>query len=207
MGSAYVFTGTGDQWSQTAKLLSDGEGTTDTFGRSVALSGNGALALVGAHRDQNGAGTDTGAAYVFTRSAGSWERTDRLLAADGSRVDSFGRTVALSADASTALLGATGDDTAGSAAGAAYLFTGPGTGGSPFEGAVPGSGGSAPPNDLDADGLYEDVDGDGRATFADAIALAFVDASALTPEQTAALDFDGDGDVDFADAIDLAFRV
>jgi PKD repeat protein len=76
-----------------------------------------------------------------------------------------------------------------------------------FTGPVPGSGGAAPPTDLDGDGLYEDVDGDGDADFDDAIALAFVDSSALTPAQTAALDFDSDGDVDFDDAIELAFQV
>ncbi|MGM0592046.1 MAG: PQQ-binding-like beta-propeller repeat protein [Halobacteriota archaeon] len=61
------------------------------------------------------------------------------------------------------------------------------------------------PKDLNNDGLYEDVDGDGQATFDDAIALAFADTRGLTGEQAAALDFDGDGDVDFSDAISRAF--
>jgi hypothetical protein len=78
---------------------------------------------------------------------------------------------------------------------------------SPFDGPVPGSGGRGPPNDFDADGKYEDVDGDADADFGDAVALAFVDASALTPAQTTALDFDDDGDVDFDDAVELAFLV
>jgi PKD repeat protein len=76
-----------------------------------------------------------------------------------------------------------------------------------FTAPVPGSGGAAPPADPDGDGRYEDVDGDGRVNFDDAISLAFVDAAALTPAQTAALDFDGDGDVDFDDAVELAFLV
>jgi PKD repeat protein len=75
-----------------------------------------------------------------------------------------------------------------------------------FDGPVPGTGSAAPPTDPDGDGRYEDVDGDGEADFADAIALAFVDGSALTGAQRAALDFDGDGDADFDDAVELAFR-
>jgi hypothetical protein len=74
----------------------------------------------------------------------------------------------------------------------------------PFEEPL-GAGGL--PGDLDGDGRYEDVDGDGDADFDDAVELAFVDASALTPAQVLALDFDGDGDVDFDDAVELAFQV
>jgi hypothetical protein len=77
----------------------------------------------------------------------------------------------------------------------------------PFASPVPGSGGAAPPNDLDGDGLFEDVDGDGDADFDDAISLAFAQFGQLDAQQTAALDFDGDGDVDFDDAIELAFQV
>jgi hypothetical protein len=77
----------------------------------------------------------------------------------------------------------------------------------PFDAPAPGSGAAGVPADLDGDGRFEDVDGDGEATFDDAVALAFVDAAALTPLQTAALDFDDDGDVDAADATALAFAV
>jgi PKD repeat protein len=75
----------------------------------------------------------------------------------------------------------------------------------PFESPV--AGGEGVPTDPDEDGLYEDVDGNGEANFADPVALAFVDASGLSDEQRAALDFDGDEDVDFDDAVALAFAV
>lgn len=67
-------------------------------------------------------------------------------------------------------------------------------------------GSGAPPRDLDGDGLYEDVDGDGGTDFDDAIALAFVSGDTLNAEQVTALDFDGDGDLDIDDAIALAFE-
>jgi hypothetical protein len=63
------------------------------------------------------------------------------------------------------------------------------------------------PGDPDGDGLYEDVNGDGEATFADAIALAFVEFGDLSTGQVDSVDFDGDGDADFHDAVTLAFRV
>ncbi|MGM0591076.1 MAG: S8 family serine peptidase [Halobacteriota archaeon] len=72
---------------------------------------------------------------------------------------------------------------------------------------IPGAGGEGPPTDTDGDGKYDDVNGDGKATFGDAIALAFADTSGLSAQQTAALDFDDDGRVEFTDAISLAFQV
>jgi hypothetical protein len=78
----------------------------------------------------------------------------------------------------------------------------------PFPDGVPGVG-SAAPTDPDGDGRYEDVDGDGVATFEDAVALAFADLAAVEADDAgrAALDFDDDGDVDFDDAVALAFAV
>jgi hypothetical protein len=76
----------------------------------------------------------------------------------------------------------------------------------PFSAPVPGANGQGPPTDTDDDGKLEDINGDGEATFDDAIALAFADTSGLNSQQRAAVDFDGDGDVDFADAIALAFE-
>jgi hypothetical protein len=70
---------------------------------------------------------------------------------------------------------------------------------------IPGAGGQGPPTNLDTDPRYEDINGDGQGTFADAIALAFAQTGNLTQRQLTALDHDGDGDVDFDDAIDLAF--
>lgn len=72
-----------------------------------------------------------------------------------------------------------------------------------FSDPVPLTQNRAPPQDLDGDGLYEDVDGDGNLGFDDAALLSLVDAAALTPAQVAAFDFDGDGDLDRNDAVAL----
>jgi subtilisin family serine protease len=80
----------------------------------------------------------------------------------------------------------------------------------PFPAGVPGVG-AEPPTDLDGDGRYEDVDGNGVANFFDVIALLFaqpdIDAATLTAGEVAALDYDGNGVADFSDVIDLLFTV
>ncbi len=55
---------------QTAKLLASNGAANDRFGISVAISGD--TAIVGADRDDIGANTDQGSAYVFTRNGTTW---------------------------------------------------------------------------------------------------------------------------------------
>ena len=115
-GAAYVFTRSSGVYSQTPALTATGGASGDFFGRAVALSADGGTALVGA----NGRSTSTGAAYVFTRSNGVYSQTAALSATGGTSGDFFGTAVALSADGSTALVGAQGHS---SSTGAAYVFT------------------------------------------------------------------------------------
>lgn len=62
-GSAYVFTGTGGEWSQRAKLIADDGDSFDLFGVSVALDGD--TAVIGASTDEDPNGREAGSAYVF----------------------------------------------------------------------------------------------------------------------------------------------
>ena len=124
-GAAYVFTrpNSGSAYSQSQALTATGGVTNDRFGFSVALSADGSTALVGAF----GLSSFTGAAYVFTRpnSGSAYSPAQTLTAADGVANDQFGFSVALSADGSTALIGASGRS---SFTGAAYVFTRPNSG-------------------------------------------------------------------------------
>jgi hypothetical protein len=80
------------------------------------------VALVGAVQDDTTAGSNAGSAYVFVRSGTTWNQQAKLTANDGAASDNFGRSVSLSHDASTALVGAANDDTsAGANAGSAYV--------------------------------------------------------------------------------------
>jgi hypothetical protein len=85
----------------------DGEAPGDQFGWSVALSADGGTAIIGANRN-NGSGSRSGHARIY-----AWDSTDgwaqRGADLDGDDAgDSFGDSVALSADGSTAIIGATG---------------------------------------------------------------------------------------------------
>jgi len=62
---------------------------------------------------------------------------------------------------------------------------------------------SAPPMDPDGDGLFEDINGDGRVTVEDGRILSFNVASQVVQENWQLFDFDGDGDADFEDAMVL----
>ncbi|MEZ5454614.1 MAG: FG-GAP repeat protein [Lysobacteraceae bacterium] len=118
-GSAYVFTRSGNMWTQEAKLTADDGAAGDWFGYSVVLDGD--TALVGATYDDVSS-SNQGSAYVFTRSGTKWMQQAKLTAGDGATYDQFGWSVALDGD--TALVGAY-DAKVGvnSDQGSAYVFT------------------------------------------------------------------------------------
>jgi hypothetical protein len=115
IGAAWVFTRSGSSWTQQAKLTEEEEGGSGAlcgeevpteaeecgFGRGVALSSDGNVALIGSPRNNEHAG----AAWVFTRSGSTWTRGARLTGAEAAGNAHFGRSVALSSDATTAVVG------------------------------------------------------------------------------------------------------
>lgn len=118
-GSAYVFTRSGETWTQQAQLLASDGAATDLFGTSVGISGN--TAIVSAYADDDGANTDQGSVYVFTRSGSVWTEQAKLNAADGAASDFFGFGIAIDGD--TAVIGAFGDNVGANAdQGSAYIF-------------------------------------------------------------------------------------
>ena len=119
-GAAYVFTRSGGLWTEQAQLIAGDGAAEDKFGYSVALSGE--TALVGAPNHATKGLENAGAAYVFTRSGGSWPQQAQKIAGDIATGDQFGFSVALFGE--TALVGAKFHDTAGKVgAGAAYVFS------------------------------------------------------------------------------------
>lgn len=115
IGKAYVFLRGGGSWSQQAKLVAPDGAENDKFGGSVALLAD--TALVGARGDDN----NTGSAYLFERSAGSWSAQLKLMAGVGASDDYFGCSVALDMD--MALIGAYGTTLASHLnVGRAYVF-------------------------------------------------------------------------------------
>ena len=128
-GAAYIFTRSGGTWTQQDKITASDKDTHDEFGWSVAISGNGNTAIVGARYEDvsQWSGTKAGAAYIFTRSGSTWTEQQKITASDRQAYDLFGTSVAISSDGDTAIVGADGEDTGASDAGAAYIFTRSGT--------------------------------------------------------------------------------
>ncbi len=109
-GGAYVFTRSGNTWTQQQKLSAGDGAAGDNFGCSVAISGN--TVAVGANMNDFGQNSvDQGSVYLFTRTGTNWLPQQQLLAASGRAFDRFGQHVALSGD--TLVVGATGNDVGG----------------------------------------------------------------------------------------------
>jgi hypothetical protein len=125
-GAAYIFTRSGTSWSEQQKIQASYKTRDDYFGTSVAISEDGNTAIVGAHEDNV---DDAGAAYIFTRSGTTWTQQQKIQASDKQGNDEFGKSVAISGDGNTAIVGARLEDTGVTIgdAGAAYIFTRSGT--------------------------------------------------------------------------------
>ena len=121
-GAAYIFTRSGTTWSQQQKIQASDAQASDNFGISAAISGD--IVVVGSYVEDTTA-TDAGAAYIFTRSGTTWSQQQKIQASDAQATDYFGISLAISGD--TVVVGAHGEDTGASGAGAAYIFTRSGT--------------------------------------------------------------------------------
>jgi hypothetical protein len=125
-GAVYVFTRTGETWSQQAYIKASNTGRPanpkdpndwgdgDQFGFSMALSGDGNVLAVGAlSEDSRASGInnfafedddtapDAGAVYIFTRSGSTWTQRDYLKSSNNDGGDRFGFSLALSASGNT----------------------------------------------------------------------------------------------------------
>jgi len=131
-GAAYIFTWseTSSSWSEQQKIQASDKQGSDYFGESVAISGDGNTAIVGARLEDDTGGTDAGAAYIFTWSetSSSWSEQQKIQASDKQGSDWFGGSVAISDDGNTAIVGARREDPGDTTdAGATYIFTRSGT--------------------------------------------------------------------------------
>ena len=112
----WVFTRSGSAWTQQGnKLKAAGDASIQQFGWKIALSADGNTALIA------GVDNSRGVVWEFARSASSFaQQPGTLVAADETGSASFGDALAFSADATTALIGGSHDN---SSIGAAWSFT------------------------------------------------------------------------------------
>lgn len=118
-GCVYIFARIGVLWVQQARLLASNADASDLFGYgALALSDTGDTLVVGSTGESSvatgiggnqasNAAAFSGAAYVFERTGTSWAQTTYIKASNTDPSDSFGYSVAISADASTIAVGAT----------------------------------------------------------------------------------------------------
>ncbi len=118
IGAAWVFTRSNGVWTQQgAKLVGGGASGPANQGSSVALSSDGNTAVVGGP----GENTGVGAVWVFTRAGGVWTQQGGKLVGTGAvGIAKQGLSVALSADASTVVVGGPQDN---NGTGAVWVFT------------------------------------------------------------------------------------
>lgn len=123
VGAAWAFTRSGEVWAQQGPKMTPSDPTPSPeagsagFG-TVALSSDGNTAAIGGSRDND----FEGAAWIFTRSSGTWTQAGPKLTAndEANNRASFGSSLSIAADGSSVLIGGPTDD---SYAGAAWLFT------------------------------------------------------------------------------------
>jgi hypothetical protein len=139
-------------FEQRPKLVGTGAVGSTNQGMSVALSADGNTAIVGgpgpnnADRDRSPVVGPAGAAWVFTRSGGTWTQEGGKLVGTtseyGGGLWSQGASVALSSDGNTAIIGGPSDNRT---TGAAWVFTRSGSIWTQQGNKLVGSGASEPP--------------------------------------------------------------
>jgi len=118
VGAAWVYTRSGGVWTQQGnKLVGTGAVGSSRQGISVSVSADGNTAIVGGVNDNSG----VGAAWVYTRSGGVWTQQGNKLVGSGAVGSANqGRSVSISADGNTAIVGGYNDF---SNFGAAWVYT------------------------------------------------------------------------------------
>ncbi|MGH7742674.1 MAG: hypothetical protein ACRENS_11725, partial [Candidatus Eiseniibacteriota bacterium] len=116
-GAAWIYTRSGNSWSQQGGKLVGSLGTAAAQGISVGISGDGNTVIVGGYLDASG----VGAAWVFVRSNGVWvQQGAKLVGSSAIGSAHQGWSVALSADGNTAIVGGFSDN---GNVGAAWVYT------------------------------------------------------------------------------------
>ena len=117
-GAAYVWVRSGSSWTEQAFIKASNPDLQDLFGANVAVSRDGNTLLVGAamedsrargvnsQQQQDNSATESGAAYLFTRSGTTWRQQAYIKAENADEFDEFGTSVGVSGDGRRLIIGA-----------------------------------------------------------------------------------------------------
>ena len=170
-GAAYLFDSTGNE---LFKLSPSNLALGDEFGRDLAISADGSTLVV----SSPGYGTiNSGAVYVFDATG---TQIAKLTSLDTPAGNLFGQSVSVSADGSSIIIGADGDQDNGSYSGAVYTFVR-----------------NADGNYVGPDGTVYDANGPTTQTASTTVDLPFVsedETAAIATADLLANDTDAEGD-------------
>ena len=124
-GAVYLFRFDGIRWAQQAYIKAPVTDRHDKFGAAIAVSADGNTLAVGADSESSSAtGIDgdatnnwalsAGAVYVFGFDGSDWSQQAYIKASNTDSGDSFGESIALSADGNTLAVGAVNEDSSAS---------------------------------------------------------------------------------------------
>ena len=104
-----------DAWTEVSKLTASDKADVDCFGRSVTITNDGLVAMVGAHNKNADGLSYNGQVYTYKRSTidDAWTEVSKLTASDAATYDHFGMSVAITSDGLIAMVGAYLKDTDG----------------------------------------------------------------------------------------------
>ena len=126
-GAVYIFSFATGAWTQQEFIKASNTGANDFFGFTVGLSDDGNSLVVSApYESSSGLGIGSipnessnrsGAAYLYTRTAGGWSSAAFIKASNTGTTDYFGRSACISADGTTIAVGANQEDSSGTGVG------------------------------------------------------------------------------------------
>jgi len=132
-GAVYVYTRSDNTWTQQAYIKASNAPFCGYFGMSVSLSADGNMLIVGADLEVSNAkgingnqwdysAPTAGAAYLFTRTSGTWVQKAYIKASNTKEDDAFGFSVAISDDGNTLAVGAFFENSFATKSGAVYVY-------------------------------------------------------------------------------------
>ncbi|MES2747367.1 MAG: T9SS type A sorting domain-containing protein [Bacteroidota bacterium] len=118
-GYVKVFKNIAGTWTQQGAVI-NGEAINDTSGRSVSISADGSVVVIGANMN-GGNGVGSGHVRIYKNIAGVW--TQRGIDINGQAAgDNSGNSVALSGDGNTLIIGSPYNGTNGATSGQARVY-------------------------------------------------------------------------------------
>lgn len=118
-GYVKVYKNIAGTWTQQGAAI-NGEAPGDTSGRSVSLSADGSIVVIGANANA-GNGTASGHVRIFRYVSGAWQQIGIDINGQAAG-DNCGMSVALSADGTTLIAGSPNNGTNGANAGQARVY-------------------------------------------------------------------------------------